>query len=316
MRRDPDMELIEVADSIRNMEIRGAGLIARSAAEAMRHTAQEFRGEDIAAFRQVLEGGKKTLVASRPTAISLWNAVQATLRGTQDAGSVEELRSLVVANADRFVKRSSRAVETIGEFGAKRLKDGMKVMTHCNSKAALSVLKTAHANGMDIEVYATESRPWRQGLLTVKDLSAAGVPCTLIIDSAVRWAMKDMDAVFVGADTICSNGAVINKIGTSQVAMAAHDSRVPFMVCAETYKFSPRTLSGEMVEIEERDASEVIDPRLLPAGVRVRNPVFDATPPEYIDSLITEAGVIPPYAAYEVIVREFGQGSIFEGTED
>ena len=310
------MELIEVASSIKSMEIRGAGLIARSAAEAMKHTAQEFRGSDIGEFRRELKEGKRALVASRPTAISLWNAVQATLRGSAEAESVEELRDIVVSNADRFVKRSSRAVETIGEFGAKRLKDGMKVMTHCNSKAALSVFKTAHANGMDIEVYATESRPWKQGLLTVKDLSAAGVPCTLIIDSAVRWAMKDMDAVFVGADTICSNGAVINKIGTSQVAMAAHDSRVPFMVCAETYKFSPRTLSGEMVEIEERDASEVVDPKLLPPGVRVRNPVFDATPPEYIDSLITEVGVIPPYAAYEVIVREFGQTSIFEGIED
>lgn len=310
------MSVNDVASSIKSMEIRGAGLIARSAAEALKQTAQEFRGSDLAVFRKELESGKKVLVASRPTAISLWNAVQATLRGAQEATSVEELRSIVVGNADRFVKRSSQAVELIGKFGAKRLKDGMKVMTHCNSKAALSVIKTAHANGMDIEVYATESRPWRQGLLTVRDLSAAGVPCTLIIDSAVRWAMKDIDAVFVGADTICSNGALINKVGTSQVAMAASDSRVPFMVCAETYKFSPRTLSGEMVEIEERDASEVVDPGLLPSGVKVRNPVFDATPPEYIDSLITEVGVIPPYAAYEVIVREFGQTSIFEGLED
>lgn len=311
-----DMRVNEVAGSIKSMEIRGAGLIARSAAEALKQAAQDFQGNDLTVFRKELERDKKVLVASRPTAISLWNAVQATLRGTQEATSVEELRSMVIANADRFVKRSSQAVEMIGRFGAKRLKDGMRVMTHCNSKAALSAIKTAHANGLDIEVYATESRPWRQGLLTVKDLSAAGVPCTLIIDSAVRWAMKDVDAVFVGADTICSNGALINKVGTSQVAMAANDSRVPFMVCAETYKFSPRTLSGEMVEIEERDASEVVDPRLLPPGVKVRNPVFDATPPEYIDSLITEVGVIPPYAAYEVIVREFGQTSIFEGAED
>jgi ribose 1,5-bisphosphate isomerase len=310
------MELIEVANSIKSMEIRGAGLIARSASEALKQRALDFEGGDLETFRRDLDEGRKALVASRPTAISLWNAVQATLRNADRARSVEELRSVVVKNADRFVTRSSRAVEVIGEFGAKRLRDGMRVMTHCNSKAALGVIKAAHAQGKDIEVYATESRPWRQGLLTVRDLSAAGVPATLIIDSAVRWAMKDIDAVFVGADTVCSNGALINKIGTSQVAMAAHESRVPFMVCAETYKFSPRTMTGEMVEIEERDASEVVDPRLLPSGVGVRNPVFDATPPEYIDSIITEVGVISPYAAYEVIVREFGQASIFEGTED
>jgi len=310
------MELIEVAESIKSMEIRGAGLIARSAAEALKQRAQGYEGNSLEELRRQLDEGRKALVASRPTAVSLWNAVQATLRDTAGAGSVEELRSMVVRNADRFVARSSRAVEVIGGFGANRIRDGMRIMTHCNSKAALGAIKTAFAQGKEIEVYATESRPWRQGLLTARDLSAAGIPVTLIIDSAVRWAMKDMDAVFVGADTVCSNGALINKVGTSQLAAAAHEARVPFMVCAETYKFSPRTLSGELVEIEERDASEVVDPRLLPSGVKVRNPVFDATPPEYIDSIITEVGVISPYAAYEVIVREFGQGSIFEGTEE
>jgi ribose 1,5-bisphosphate isomerase len=229
---------------------------------------------------------------------------------------VEELRSLVAANADLFIARSSKAVDTIGKIGSKRLKDGMTVLTHCNSKAALSVIKTAHAEGKEIKAYATESRPWRQGLLTVKDLSAAGVPATLIIDSAVRWIMKDIDVVFVGADTICSNGALINKIGTSQVALAAHEARVPFIVCAETYKFSPKTVSGELVEIEEREAMEIVDPRQLPPGVKVRNPVFDATPAEYIDSIVTEMGVISPYAAYEVIVKELGQESIFEANEE
>ena len=188
----------------------------------------------------------------------------------------------------------------------------MTVLTHCNSKAALGVIKAAHADGKDIRAYATESRPWRQGLLTIKDLSAAGVPTTLIIDSAVRWIMKEVDVVLVGADTICSNGALINKIGTSQVALAANEARVPFIVCAETYKFSPKTVYGEMVEIEERDASEVVDPRLIPPKVSVRNPVFDATPAEYIDSIVTEVGLISPYAAYEVIVKELGQESIFD----
>ncbi len=219
---------------------------------------------------------------------------------------------MVVHNAEKFIKRSSEAIRIIGEIGSRHLKGGEKILTHCNSKAALSVITTAHDQGKDIEVYATESRPWRQGLLTIRDLSDAGVPTTMIVDSAVRWIMKDMDMVLVGADTICSNGALINKIGTSQVALAAHESRVPFMVCAETYKFSPRTVIGELVEIEERGVSEVLKDAELPKGVNVRNPVFDATPAEYIDSIVTEIGVISPYAAYEVIVRENGLDSIFE----
>lgn len=310
------MGLIEVASSIKSMEIRGAGLIARSAAEALKQQALDYRGDDLAELRRRLEDGRGQLIASRPTAISLWNAVQATMRGASSAGSADELRSLVTRNADSFVERSSKAVGIIGRIGSKRLRSGMTVLTHCNSKAALGVIKAAHADGKDIKVYATESRPWRQGLLTVRDLAAAGVPTTLIIDSAVRWIMKDIDVVLVGADTICSNGALINKIGTSQVALAADEARVPFIVCAETYKFSPKTVHGEMVEIEERDASEIIDPRLLPPQVMVRNPVFDATPAEYIDSIVTEIGLISPYAAYEVIVKELGQESIFEANEE
>jgi len=310
------MGLIEVASSIKSMEIRGAGLIARSAAEALKQQALDYKGDDLGELRRRLDDGRRQLIASRPTAISLWNAVQATMRGSSSAESADELRSLVATNADSFVERSSKAVGMIGRIGSKRLRSGMTVLTHCNSKAALGVIKTAHADGKDIKVYATESRPWRQGLLTVKDLAAAGVPTTLIIDSAVRWIMKEIDVVLVGADTICSNGALINKIGTSQVALAADEARVPFIVCAETYKFSPKTVHGEMVEIEERDASEIIDPRLPPPKVMVKNPVFDATPAEYIDSIVTEIGLISPYAAYEVIVKELGQESIFEANEE
>lgn len=311
-----ELGLNDIADSIRSMEIRGAGLIARSAAEALRTQALDYRGDDVEELRRLLEEGKRSLNASRPTAISLWNAVQATLRGSSRAGSVEELRSLVTSNADRFIERSSKAVQTIGRIGSNRLKSGMTVLTHCNSKAALGVIKAAHDDGKELEVYATESRPWRQGLLTVRDMADANIPSTLIIDSAVRWIMKEVDVVLVGADTICSNGALINKIGTSQVALAADEARVPFIVCAETYKFSPKTVMGEMVEIEERDASEIIATGDLPAGVKVRNPVFDSTPAERIDSIVTEIGLISPYAAYEVIVKELGQESIFEANEE
>ncbi len=262
-------------------------------------------------MRQSLLAAREVLLASRPTAISLWNGVQFVLKGMNHQKDGEELRQMVVRNATVFIKRSEEAVALIGRNGANRLKEGDRVMTHCNSQAALSVITTAQRQGKHIKAFATESRPWRQGILTANQLSKAGVDVTLIIDSAVRHVMKDMDAVVVGADTIASNGAVINKIGTSQLALAAHEARVPFYVCAETFKFSPRTMMGEMVEIEERDSLEVVKPGEVPSSVRVFNPVFDATPPEYIDSIITEIGVVPPYAAYEIIVREFGQESIF-----
>jgi ribose 1,5-bisphosphate isomerase len=305
------MNAKETAGRIRSMEVRGAAEIARQAARALCEEARGYDGDDAEGMRQSLMAAREVLLASRPTAISLWNGVQFVLKGMNHQKDGEELRQMVVRNATVFVKRSEEAVALIGRNGANRLKEGDRVMTHCNSQAALSVITTAQRQGKHIKAFATESRPWRQGILTANQLSKAGVEVTLIIDSAVRHVMKDMDAVVVGADTIASNGAVINKIGTSQLALAAHEARVPFYVCAETFKFSPRTMMGEMVEIEERDSLEVVKLGELPSSVRVFNPVFDATPPEYIDSIITEIGVVPPYAAYEIIVREFGQESIF-----
>ncbi|TQS83961.1 translation initiation factor IF-2B subunit delta [Candidatus Methanomassiliicoccus intestinalis] len=304
------MKLDETAESIRTMNIRGAGLIARSAAEALKELAEEYDGESLIEFTEILNKGRDTLVNSRPTAVSLWNAVQATLKNVKNAEDVTSLKEIVSRDADIFISNSKKAVETIGRIGANRIKDGDVVLTHCNSKAALSVIKTAYEQGKNISVYATESRPWKQGLLTVKDLSDAGIPVTMIVDSAVRWIMKEIDIAVVGADTICSNGALINKIGTSQIGLAAHEARVPMMVCAESYKFSPKTMEGEIVEIEERDTSEVAEN--LPPNVRIRNPVFDSTPAEYMDCIATEIGLISPYAAYEVIVNKLGHECLFE----
>ncbi len=302
------MTLKETAKDIKSMKIRGAGKIARSAADALKQEAVSYKGRDVIALRKRMEEGKAILLSSRPTAISLDNAVQLVMRDTMDISSVKEYRNRIIINADAFIKSSKEAVEIIGHIGSRRLKGGEKILTHCNSTAALSVIKTAHAEGKEVEVFATESRPWRQGLLTVRDLAKADVPVTLIVDGAVRSIMKEIDVVFVGADTVCANGTVINKIGTSQIALIAKEARVPFIVCAETYKFSPKTLQGDMVVIEERDPSEVATSKEIPPKVRIRNPVFDATPSGYIDSIVTETGMISPCAAYDVIINKFGTG--------
>ena len=185
-------------------------------------------------------------------------------------------------------------------------------MTHCNSSAAVGVIEEAHRQGKEFRVFATESRPWRQGILTVTQLAEAGVDVTLIIDSAVRYVMNDTDKVFVGADTITSHGAVINKIGTSQLALAAHEARTQFYVCGETYKFSPMTMAGDMVEIEERETSEVVGPGEIPDSVKIYNPVFDSTPAQYIDAIITEVGMVPPTAVYSIMVRQLGDAVFYK----
>ena len=294
------------ASEIKDMKIRGAGRIARAGASAMGEFAENYRGGSLEEFRKDLEAAKSIMLRSRPTAVSLWNGVQACVKDVYGASSLEEAKESVACNAKLFVETSSKAVEFIAKIGAKRVRDGDVLLTHCNSSAALGIIKKAHAQGKDIKVYATESRPWRQGLLTVKELSEAGVDVTLIIDSAVRSVMSRTNGVFVGADTVTSNGELINKIGTSQLALAANEAGVPFNVCTETYKFSPMTMFGDIVTIEERDCGEVAEAGTIPKGVKVYNPVFDITPAKYIGAIITEQGIISPGSVYDVMVRQLG----------
>lgn len=296
----------ETAEKIRTMEIRGAGRIARAGAQALGDFAVSYDGETLDGFLSDLSDAKRTLLDSRPTAVSLWNGVHATVRGAQDASTLEDAKDLVVRNAAEFCRRSEMAVEEIARIGARRIQDGDTILTHCNSSAALGTIIEAHRQGKRIKVYATESRPWRQGILTVNALADAGVDVTLIIDSAVRAVMMKVDKVFVGADTITSQGALINKVGTSQLALAAHEARVQLYVCAETYKFSPMTLFGDTVTIEERDVSEVVRPGEVRDSVKIFNPVFDSTPAAYIDAIITELGMMSPGSVYGVLVDQLG----------
>jgi ribose 1,5-bisphosphate isomerase len=301
------MNVDDTAAMIKDMTIRGAGKIARTGVSALSDFVGSYEGRDMKAFRKDLEKAKKKILDSRPTAVSLWNGVHATLKGVEEEKDVGEAISLVQKNAREFIENSTKAVELIGKIGAKRIQDGDTVMTHCNSSAALSVIKTAYEQGKHIKVYATESRPWRQGILTVNDLGKAGIDTTLVIDSAVRTVMTKVDKVFVGADTITSHGVLVNKIGTSQLALSANEARVQFYVCSETYKFSPMTLFGDTVAIEERGFDEIVKKGEIPDSVKIYNPVFDVTPAKYIDAIITELGVMSPGSVYDVLVRQLGE---------
>jgi ribose 1,5-bisphosphate isomerase len=294
-------DLNTTAEKIKTMEIRGAGRIAVAASAALRDYVMTLKSLPMSEFNVKLEEAAKTLVDTRPTAVSLPNAVSLTKR--HNATNVYDAIDEITENAEKFITNAEQALGKIGKIGAERIHDGDVIMTHCNSHAALSIIKTAFDQGKDISVIATESRPRRQGFITIRELNDYGIPTTLIVDSAVRLTMKEVDLVVVGADSISVNGALTNKIGTSQLAMAAREARRNVIVAAETYKFSPRTLLGEMVEIEDRSSDEVIDADILKElpNVKVRNPAFDVTPAEYIDLIITEVGAFPPAMAFTIL---------------
>jgi len=300
------MQVTETADKIKRMEIRGAGRIARAAAEALRDHAAAYAGTDHRAFLRTMQEAAEMLLATRPTAVSLPNAVHRVMGGLPDAPDLHAAKTGVIGRAEAFIDSSKMAVARIAEIGARHIHDGDVILTHCNSEAALSCIIAAHRSGKSVEVFATEVRPRNQGLVTIRTLNDAGVRTNFIVDSAVRSFINDVDLVIVGADAVTVNGAVVNKIGTSMVAHTAKEARVNVVVAAETYKFAPRTIMGELIAIEERPGSEVLSEAIaktLP-HVIVRNPAFDVTPAEFIDMIVTEEGAIPPQMAF-VIIRDY-----------
>ncbi|ELZ32203.1 ribose 1,5-bisphosphate isomerase [Halorubrum distributum] len=312
---EPSPAVSETAESIATMEIRGAATIASAAAEALADQAEaaaeaDATAGDPEAFRASLRAAARTLRETRPTAVSLPNALRYVLQ-RMEGDSVDRLRRSVVDASEAFVEQLDRAQEDLGQVGANRLADGDTVMTHCHSTDALACIEAAVEQGKSISAVVKETRPRQQGHITAEQLRDAGVPVTLIVDSAARRYLDEVDHVVVGADSIAADGGVINKIGTSGLAVNARERGVPIMTAAQTIKLHPETLTGHTVEIEMRDEAEVIDPEAREAigQIDVENPAFDVTPPRYMDAIVTEQGQFPPESIVTLMRELFGEGA-------
>ncbi|ELY43325.1 ribose 1,5-bisphosphate isomerase [Natronorubrum tibetense] len=309
---DPDVAA--TADDIAEMEIRGAATIADAAAEALARQAERSEAASPEVFRRQLRAAAKTLYETRPTAVSLPNALRYVLRG-MSGETVSELRASTIARAEEFQVDLSQAQSKLGEIGSNRLRDGDVVMTHCHSTDALSCLEAAVEDGKEIEAIVKETRPRKQGHITARQLRELGVPVTLVVDNAARRYLDRADHVLVGADSIAADGSVINKIGTSGLAVNARERGVPVMVAAQTIKLHPDTMTGHTVEIEMRAEREVVsdEQRADIAGERaddglvVENPAFDVTPPRYVDAIVTERGQFPPESIVILMRELFGE---------
>ncbi|ELY51468.1 ribose 1,5-bisphosphate isomerase [Natronorubrum bangense] len=314
--RQPDVDpaVVATADDIAAMRTRGAATIADAAAKALATQAERAETTQPAAFERQLRAAAETLYETRPTAVSLPNALRYVLRG-MDGETVTELRATTIARAEEFRAELAQAQQRLGEVGSNRLRDGDVVMTHCHSTDALSCLEAALEDGKEIEAIVKETRPRKQGHITAQQLREWGVPVTLIVDNAARRYLDEADHVLVGADSIAADGSVINKIGTSGLAVNARERGVPVMVAAQTLKLHPDTMTGHTVEIEMRDETEVLadDQRADITGERdddgliVENPAFDVTPPRHVDAIVTERGQFPPESIVTLMRELFGE---------
>lgn len=293
-----------VAQAISTMAVRGAPAIGIAAAYGVVLAAQQRYAFSSATWRTDIEADIETLARSRPTAVNLFWALarmQAQLADiTGDPGPV------LLTGARRIHDEDIAANRRMGELGAALIGAGSGVLTHCNTGSlatggygtALGVIRAAWAAGKLSNVYADETRPWLQGArLTAWELVQDGIPVTLVADGAAAWLMRQGEVrwVIVGADRIAANGDTANKIGTYGLALAARHHGLKFMVVAPTSTFDMKLRSGADIPIETRTPQEVLTLAGQPvaaAGASAWNPVFDVTPVELIDALVTERGVV------------------------
>jgi len=286
-------KLEQIAKDIRELKIQGAVSIALAAATAIEAVVKTSKARNRTDFINELEHTGEVLIATRPSAVALPNAVKKYIKEVEESTvKFPALKREAISIGNRFINDVTDSVQEIGKIGAALIEDGDVILEHCHSSTVMSVLKEAWSQGKKFEVFCTETRPWGQGYLSSKELSDFGIPTTLIIDNAVWTFIQQVSKVFVGADTITKEGAVVNKIGTAQIAFLAKEFKKPFYVCTEMLKLDKNRSAGQIV-IEERPVEEIIDPKKI-SKVKIRNPVFDITLPENISRIITENGVFTP----------------------
>jgi len=280
----------DVARAIETMAVRGAPAIGAAAAYGL--ALAEIEGTDL---RRAADRLRRT----RPTGQDLFAAIDRVMRAVADGGSAREA-------AEALAREDEERCLAIGRHGKRLIKEGMRILTHCNAGALATVdvgtvmapLRAARDAGRHFFVYASETRPRLQGSrLTAWELGQEGIDHAIVVDGAAGLLLQrgEVDLVLVGADRIAANGDTANKIGTYPKAVLAKAHRVPFYVAAPmtTVDFGAR--NGRAIPIEERPEDEVLEiagVRVAPKGTRARNFAFDVTPARYITGFITDLGIL------------------------
>ena len=295
----------KTAEQIKRLEVQGARNVAIAAIKAIQTLSEETKAKNKQQLLKELSAAKEMLFASRETEPLMRNALRFLLARTEESKEerIKALTKIVSTASQQFLDMLEDTKEKIAEIGAKRIRDNAVILTHCHSSTVTYLLKKARQEGKSFEVICTETRPVFQGRITAREMLDLGVKTTLIVDSAARHFMNRVDLVIVGCDAITSEGNVINKIGTSMIALAAQEARTPFYAVSELLKFDPATMYGDYERIEERGSNEIWNKP--PKKLIVRNPAFDVTRRDFIHGIICEEGIISPHSIIEVMHRKY-----------
>ncbi len=313
----------EAARAIKEMHIRGAGLVGATAGFGMYLAALDAPKNSPEAFTAFMQAAGETLKATRPTAVNLEWAVHRQLDAMAEVPDVTEKVAVAFQTAQDIADEDADFCRRIGEHGVSIIEaisnrkngDVVNILTHCNAGwlafvdygTATAPIYEAHNRGIPVHVWVDETRPRNQGArLTAWELGEHGVPHTVVADNVGGHLMQHgmVDMVIVGTDRTTYTGDVANKIGTYLKALAAHDNGVPFYVALPSSSFDWSIRDGiQEIPIEERgeeevkyiqgllDNGELAKVLLTPADSPATNFGFDVTPRQYVTGLITERGI-------------------------
>lgn len=297
-----------VFDAIQSLAVRGAPAIGIAAAYGVALSAHLHNTDDAEALRQQVLKDSAYLATSRPTAVNLFWALNRMNAVINEAKTAADIRDKAIQEAHAIQQEDEAVCRSIGEHALPLFQSGDRVMTICNAGSiatakygtALAPFFLAKEKGIDLSVYACETRPVFQGArLTTWELMQAGVDVTLIADGMAAHTMKTkgISAVITGADRVAANGDSANKIGTFGLAVLAKSFGIPFYIAAPLSTFDLDTPNGDAIPIEERNPEEITvinGVRVAPEGVSVFNPAFDVAPADLITGIITEKGIVKP----------------------
>ncbi|MBI2085168.1 MAG: S-methyl-5-thioribose-1-phosphate isomerase [Candidatus Aenigmarchaeota archaeon] len=295
------MDAETLVKKIKSLEIQGAKNVAIAGLNAINLYASEIKSGDKKSFINKLKAKSRTVASARPTEPALRNSISFVLRRIYKAADVQQIKKMLSDEIKNFSENIENTITKIGEIGARRIPNNATVFTHCHSNTVMEIFRRAKMDGKKFKVICTETRPLNQGLLTAGQVAEMHIPVTLIVDSAARTFIKKCELVIVGADAITSTGDVVNKIGSSTIALIAEEQKKPFYVAAATHKIDPETAKGFLEPIEERPAKEILTKKIK--GVKVRNPAFDVISADRINGIITELGIIPPQSVYRFLEK-------------
>ena len=303
----------KTSEAIKTMIVRGAPAIGVTAAYGMLQACFEAPEND---FDNYVKNAAETLKNTRSTAYNLFWAIDRILKIIEKGNSAKEKISLAKQEAEKIANEGIETCKKIGKYGNKLIKDGNRILTHCNAGAlatvdygtALAPIRFAHSEGKKIFVFVDETRPRCQGSkLTAWELLQEGILHAIIADNAAGYYMKngEIDICIVGADRVTADGSVANKIGTYEKAVLAKENGIPFYFAFPTSTIDMDIKSGKDIPIEKRSEEEVThisgfteggikNVRIAPEGSHAKNPAFDITPAKYITAFITEKGIINP----------------------